>query len=102
VIALLAAAAALTGLVLVFVGVLVTTYQTLLGQISREKLAPFRAASWSGFAVFLLGLLSVVVSASWLAASGGGTFYAVALAVFFLDVLALAASATIATRLLLK
>jgi uncharacterized membrane protein len=102
VIALVAAAAALAGLVLVFVGVLLTTYQTLLGQISADRIAQFRSAAWSGFAAFLLGLLSVVVSAAWLVASGGQSFYDVTLAVFFADVLALAIFASVATRILLR
>ena len=97
VIGVLGATAALSGLVLVFLGVLVTTYQTLLGRVRDVTLERFRRAAFVALAVFLTGLVSVTVSTSWLALGAGRAFYAVALVLFFLELAALAVVAVYAT-----
>jgi hypothetical protein len=103
VVAEVGAAAALVGLVLVFLGVLVTSYQSLLGQLSKEKLEPFRRAAWSALGVFSLGLISLTVSISWLIAAGGACFYRATLAVFFTELAALVVVAVYSTsRVLLR
>jgi hypothetical protein len=97
VIAEIGAAAAFVGFVLVFLGILITTYQTLLGQIAADKLARFRAAGRLSLLVALVGLASVVVSTSWLIAGGGKAFYVATLAVFFAELAALVAVAVYST-----
>ncbi len=86
VIAEVGAAAALAGLVLVFLGVLVTSFQTLLGRVSDDVLSRFRRASWFAVAAFFLATASLLVSTSWLAAGGGHSFYVATLVLFFLAV----------------
>jgi len=101
IIATLGAAAALGGLVLVFVGLLLTTRESLRGQVKVTELGRLATASWVGVWVFLLSVGSLVLSVTWLAVGGGETLYVVALVVFFLDVVALAVGAVAATRVLL-
>lgn len=97
------AAAALVGFVLVFLGVLVTSYQTLLGQASRDTLAPFRRAAWTALAVFALGLASLTTSLVWLIVGGGKCFYVVTLVLFFAELGGLIVVAVYATwRVLLR
>jgi hypothetical protein len=89
VIAEVGAAAAFAGFVLVFLGVLLTTYQTLLGDAKKPKLDGLRWASKATLGVFLIGLASVLVSTAWLIAAGGTTFYVATLCVFGAELVAL-------------
>jgi uncharacterized membrane protein len=103
VIAEIGAAAALAGFVLVFLGILITTYQSLLGRIAAEKLVAFRTAARLAVGVFLLGLTSVAVSTAWLVAGGGKAFYVATIVVFAAELLALVEIAVYATwRVLLR
>ena len=84
VLATLGAAAALIGFVLVFLGLLVTSYQQLKPTLSVAGLEKFKTASWVSIGVSVVGLVGVAVSTSWLiVGGGGGVLYAAALAVFF-------------------
>jgi hypothetical protein len=97
------AAAAFAGFVLVFLGVLVTSYQALLGHATTPTLARFKTASWPALGAFGLGICSVSVSTAWLAVDGGRTFYLITLGVFFAEVVALFVVAVYsACRVLLK
>jgi hypothetical protein len=94
VIAVTGASAAIAGLVLVFLGVLVTSYQQLLGSsVSVKTLARFKRASWLALGVFVVSLIALTLSTSWLAVGGGKCFYVATLVFFFLElgVLALVA-----------
>jgi hypothetical protein len=98
VVALTGASAALAGLVLVFLGVLVATYQQLLGpNTSDQALAKFKYAAFLSLALFGPSLAGVVVDVSWLIARGGHCFYLVATVIFFAQLVALAATAGYAT-----
>jgi hypothetical protein len=98
VVGVLGATAALAGLVLVFLGVLVTAYQTLLGSSVRTAtLERFRRAAFVALVVFLTGLASVTVSTSWLVLGAGRSFYGAVLVLFFLELAALAVVAVYAT-----
>lgn len=79
----LGASAALAGLVLVFLGVLVTGFQTLLGDASAKTLGRFRNASLGSLVTFGLSMVSVIISAAWLVAGGGHCFYVATVAIFF-------------------
>jgi hypothetical protein len=84
VLAILGAAAALIGFVLIFLGLLVTSYQQLKPTLSVAALEKFKTASWVSIAVAVVGLAGVAISTSWLiVGGGGGTLYDAALAVFF-------------------
>lgn len=102
VIAEIGAASAFVGFVLVFLGILLTTYQTLLGTLSRDKLAKFKTAGWISATVTGLGLASVVTSTLWLVHGGGHVFYVATLVVFFVELAALVGTAFYSTRLLLR
>jgi hypothetical protein len=102
VVAITGAAGALSGFVLVFLGILVSSYQSLLGHVNREKVEAFRRASRASLGVFLLGLTTVALSTSWLVASGGTAFYVVALILFFAELAALILLAVFATSRALR
>jgi hypothetical protein len=105
VLAVIGASAALAGLVLVFVGILVTAYQGLIGKegISDKTLDRFEGAAWVSFAVFCLALLSLALGVVWLDWDGGQTFYKVVVAIFFVEVVALGLAAFYVTsRVLLR
>jgi hypothetical protein len=98
IIATTGASSALAGLVLVFLGVLVTTYQQLLGPDQPDAaLRKFKTAAFGALALFGLSLVNVVVDLSWLIAGGGHCFYIAALVLFFGQLAALAAVAGYAT-----
>lgn len=101
--AIVGASAAFAGLVLVFLGVLVTSYQSLLGRVSDATLERFRNATWISLGGFVAGVLNVALGIAWLVADGGDAFYAVVVAVFFVELAALAFAAWYATaRVLLR
>jgi hypothetical protein len=103
VIAVMGATAALAGLVLVFLGGVVSTYQSLVGRVATQTLERFRRAGAITLVVFLLGLATLAVSAAWLVADGGATLYRVALVCFFAELAALGGLAVYATlRVLLR
>jgi hypothetical protein len=89
-IAIAGAAAALGGLILVFLGVVVTSYQTYAGDTDADVLTPFRRAAAAILFVFALGLASATLSVAWLAIGGTGTgfLYHAALWTFFGTLLA--------------
>jgi len=96
VIATTGAAAALAGLVLVFLGALVTTYQQLLGNVDDDALREIKTAGLATLGVFLFSLVCVVVDIAWLASGGGSGLYRAIVVLFFaqLATLALLASWT--------
>jgi protein-S-isoprenylcysteine O-methyltransferase Ste14 len=68
--AVFAAAAGLAGLLLVFLGVSISAFQSFAGDVPPAATARFRrAAAWI-LAAFLLGLVVVAVSFSWLLSPG--------------------------------
>jgi hypothetical protein len=103
VITLTGASAALAGLVLVFLGFLIASYQPLIGRVGEQTLARFRAASKGALAVFFVSLLSLLVDTTWLVAEGDHAFYVGAVVLFFVLLAALAALALFSTvRVLLQ
>jgi hypothetical protein len=102
VVAIVGASAALAGLVLVFLGILVTSFQSLLGNVRVTTLDRFKKATWMSLAVFVLALASMVLGVTWLVADGGHGFYLVIVVAFFVQVGALAVvAAYVTTRVLL-
>lgn len=102
IIAELAAAGALVGFVLVFVGILAASYQSLLGHIPKDKLAPFRRAAVTGLAVFLIGLAGVASGAAWLLVGGQQWLYVLTTVLFFLELVGLVVTAVVSWWVLLK
>ena len=102
VIAELGATAAIVGLVLVFLGVLVTSYQGLLGQLSEQKLSPVRKAAWLAWRSFGLGFISLTLNIVWLVADAGRCFYIATLVLFFTLLAGLITVAAYSARVLLR
>lgn len=85
------AAAALAGLILVFLGVVIAGYQAYPGDMPKRLLKPYRKATGAILAVFAMSLADAALSLAWLATGGGGgllyeavlwTFFAVLAASF--------------------
>jgi hypothetical protein len=103
VVAAAGASGALAGLVLVFLGVLVTTYQQLVGATPDDVLARFRSAAVATLVVFVFSLASVALDVAWLAAAGGSGFFRVTLVAFFVQLAAIGVVGAWTTiRVLLK
>jgi hypothetical protein len=102
VLAAVASSAGLAGLTLVFLGILITTYQSYPGSAGGEVLGRFRhAAGWT-IAAFALGLISVLVSFIWLLLDGPDVLYGPAVGLFVAQLAAVAGLALWVTRLLLR
>jgi hypothetical protein len=87
------ASAALGGLVLVFLGVLIAAFQPLVGVASSKTLLRFKVAAVGALAVFGLSLASLATDVVWLVAHAGHCFYVSALVLFFVQLVGLAALA---------
>jgi hypothetical protein len=74
VIAIAGAAAVLGGLVLVFLGVVVTSLQDFGGETDGNVLTPYKWAAGAILSVFALSLASATLAITWLATGGGGGF----------------------------
>jgi hypothetical protein len=81
-IAIFGASAGVAGLVLVFIGMLVTTIASYPGGTSPATLRPFRVGAWAGIGVFCLSLLTAVLSLFWLAFFDAQPLYVGAISAF--------------------
>ena len=90
--AIFGAAAALAGLLLVFFGIVVSVYQSYSAAVPAAATAAYRLAGGAILAAFLIGLVAAAVSLVWLL-SPGHSLYVVAVAVFFVQLATVAASA---------
>jgi hypothetical protein len=97
-ITVLGAAAALAGLVLVFLGIIVTTYQSFPGDTPAKVLSGFRIAAMSTLGTFVLGVACVVLSTAWLLTRNNEYVYLAALAAFAAQLLLLLVAAGVVTR----
>jgi hypothetical protein len=82
VVALAGAAAAVAGLVLVFMGMVVTSIQGFPGDTPATVMSAYRRSLGATLITFFLSLAGLCVDVSWLAASGGGALYDAALVLF--------------------
>jgi len=80
----LGASSALAGLILIFLAVVISTYQRLFGAPPQAG-NPHRRAVTGIMAVFCLGLLGTAMGLLWLITSGGGLLYAAVIATFFVQ-----------------
>jgi hypothetical protein len=92
------ASAGVAGLVLVFVGVLITTVGTYPGGTSKTALHPYRAGAWAAIAAFGVSLVTVALSLIWLAVSDSRALYIGTLVLFGGLLVALFALAVAVTR----
>ncbi len=101
VLAALGAAAALGGFVLVFLGIVIASFQSYAGNAPPSVVRPFRIAGVALFATFGLSIATVTLCLLWLVLGGASGLYAPALAFFFLQLVAVVLSAGWATRMVM-
>ena len=89
VLAILGASAGAGGLVLVFVGILVSTIAGYPGGTSRATLHPYRTGAWAAVGVFGVSLLTIALSVLWLAVSDTRSLYVLTVSLFFVLLVAL-------------
>lgn len=101
VLAILGASAALAGFVLVFLGVIIASYQSYPGGVPAQVVKPYRATGGILLATFALCLLAVLVCLGWLVGGGPGDIYGVTVALFVVEVVGVFAAALWTTRMVL-
>ena|ERR1019366_10533008 len=82
VIATMGASAALAGLILVFLGLLIASYQTLPRDAVAAVRSKRRKAAWPVLGLFCFCVVSEAIGFWWLASAGGSTLYAANNAIF--------------------
>lgn len=98
IITVLGAAGALAGLVLVFLGIVVTTFQSYPGDVDNEIRNGFRQDSILTLIPFVLGIACVCLSVGWLLLSRNNeVLYVAAVLVFFVQLASLLLAAGLVT-----
>lgn len=100
-IAILGASAALAGFVLVFLGIVITSYQSFGGAVADKVVHPYRVGAAVLFGAFLVCIVTVASSLIWLINGGNATLYDYTIGVFVVQLVAVVSSAWWATRMVL-
>jgi hypothetical protein len=100
--AVLGAAAGLGGLTLVFLGVVISSYQALDKETMARVKDPYKSAAGYLLGVFLLGLVAVGLAVAWMVSGQPGILYTLTIVAFGLALVlvAVAAPYTVYKRLL--
>lgn len=98
VIAVLGAAAGLAGLVLVFLGIVVTTFQSYNAVDAATVLPGFRRDAKVTLGSFASGLVSVGLSTAWLLTRNNEGLYIAAIVTFGVQLLLLVVAAGLVTK----
>ncbi len=101
VVAVLGASAALAGFVLVFLGIVIASYQSYPGGVPADVVRPYRIAGTALLATFALSLVTVALSLLWLINGGSASLYDAAVVLFAVQLAAVFGSAAWATRMVL-
>jgi hypothetical protein len=101
VIGVLGGSSALAGFVLVFLGIVIASYQSYSGGVPERVVRPYRTTGSALLATFGLSLVSVAVSLVWLAGGGPAALYGWTIGLFALQLVAVFAAAAWATRMAL-
>jgi hypothetical protein len=101
VLALLGASAGLAGFVLVFLGVIIATYQSYGGNVPGPVVRPFRTTGGVLFGAFGFSLVTVTVCMVWLALGGPSALYGWAIGLFALQLVTVFLAAGWTTRMVL-
>jgi hypothetical protein len=96
--AVFAASSGVGGLVLVFLGILITTIGGYPGATSEAALRPFRRGAWAAVGVFGASLVTVAITLLWLAVTDARWLYGLSLTAFGLLLLALFGLAAAVTK----
>lgn len=102
VIGALGASAGLAGLVLVFLGVVIGTYQSFPGDTSGDVLKRYRSTASRIAGVFVLSLGSAALSFAWLVAGGPGWLYPWTVVAFSAQLVATLLIALYSLRVLMR
>ena len=98
--ALFGASSGLAGLLLVFLGIVVSTFQSYSAAVPAAATAPYRRAGRVIVAGFLVGLAATAVALMWLLSPSGG-LYDAAVILFCIQLGALAVAAVGVARIVL-
>lgn len=101
IIAILGASAALGGFTLVFLGIVITSYESYSGGVADQVLRPFRLTGSVLLGAFALCLITVALSLLWLINGGSVGLYDVTIAIFAVELVAVFGGAVVATRMVL-
>ena len=101
VLAILGSSAALAGFVLVFLGIIIASYQSYSGAVPEQVVRPFRTLGRVLLVTFGLCLFAVLVSLVWLVGGGPDQAYGVTVGLFLAELVAVFAAAVWATRTVL-
>ena len=101
VVAILGSSAALAGFVLVFLGVIIASYQSYSGGVPEQVVRPYRTSGAALLGAFALGLITVAVSLLWLINGGSPGLYDWAVGLFAIQLVAVFVSAVWTTRMVL-
>ena len=101
VLAILGAAAALAGFVLVFLGLVIASYQSYAGGVPEQVVRPYRISGAALLGTFGLSLVTVAVSLIWLINGGSSTLYGWSIGLFGFLLVVVLGAATWTTRMVL-
>jgi len=101
VIAILGASAALGGFVLVFLGIIIASYQSYSGGVPDQVVQPYRTTGSALLGTFGLSLVTAALCLLWLINGGSSGLYGWAIGLFALQLVVVFASAAWATRMVL-
>lgn len=101
VLAILGASAALGGFVLVFLGIIIASYQSYPGGVPEQVVRPYRTVGAVLLGAFALCLVAVLLCLAWLVGGGPDATYGVTVGLFVIEILAVFAAALAATRMVL-
>lgn len=100
--AIVGASAALAGLTLVFLGLVVSAYQSLPGDVVTSVRRNLKSIAWPIFIVFTVGAVAIALGIVWLAVAGGTLVYAIALGLFGVELAGMVGVALMTIRRLLS
>ena len=98
VLAILGASAALGGFVLVFLGIIVASYQSWSGAVPEQVVKPYRRLGSVLVGTFGLCLFALFISLIWLVGGGPDATYGVTVGLFVAELLAVLTAALWAMR----
>ena len=101
VVAILGAAAALGGFVLVFLGLVIASYQSYPGGVPELVVRPYRVSGAALLGTFGLSLVTVAVSLLWLINGGSVGLYGWSIGLFALLLVVVFGAAAWTTRMVL-
>ena len=101
VIAILGASAALGGFVLVFLGLVISSYQSYEGGVPDQVVRPYRISGTALLGAFGLSLITVAVSLLWLINGGQVALYDWSIALFAIQLAVVFGAAVWSTRMVL-